>query len=362
MHYTKSIGLCLLGVFFISNTHSEVLSWRANVDQQYETRVTLNESVASINSITAKPEIILNKSLNQEVAAKNESTIPYISRLPSFPKTDITPGSVWTQKAVVTYDLSSFGYPEPVTVEVPVTYTFIDIAEIDARSYPHIKAEWFPVYIPATSLAKRTGIIRLSGASSMEIYWDNKSGSPKRSSLTEEVQYLFNTNASLLLKKETAEIFKTVTDIQREKDVSDLNKLISSQQVANVEIKQSNEGIVLSIENIQFDAESAKMADSEKAKLTKVGTLLSSLKNRKLKIIGHSANPAGSDEEELLTLSTLRAQAVADFLVESGIKTEDAVIAVGMGGSKPIASNETTEGRSKNRRVEILIIDEENKE
>jgi len=45
--------------------------------------------------------------------------------------------------------------------------------------------------------------------------------------------------------------------------------------------------------------------------------------------------------------------------VQSGIKTADQVIASGMGGSKPLASNDTSEGRSKNRRVEITILDEE---
>lgn len=200
----------------------------------------------------------------------------------------------------------------------------------------------------------------------MDLFWDNKSGCPKLFTLTEETQYLFNTKASLLLKKETTEEFKTVVNIVREQVlsvreqvVSDLIKQIATQNVANVEVKQTEEGIVLSIENIQFEAESAKLVETEKAKLTKIGGLLASLQNRKLNIIGHAANPAGSNEAELLALSTARAQSVADFLVQSGIKAADSVIATGMGGTKPLATNDTSEGRTKNRRVEILIMDEE---
>ena len=193
----------------------------------------------------------------------------------------------------------------------------------------------------------------------MDLYWDNKSGCPKQFSLTEENQYRFAEQTALLTKRETSNEFKTVTDIVREQVLKQLNDQIKSQKVQNVEVKQTDEGIMLSIENIQFDAESSVLAESEKAKLKGIGALLSALKNRKLSIVGHAANTAGSDETELVSLSTARARAVADFLVQSGIKTADQVMASGMGGSKPLATNDTSEGRSKNRRVEITILDEE---
>jgi len=193
----------------------------------------------------------------------------------------------------------------------------------------------------------------------MDLYWDDKSGCPKQFDLTEENQYRFAENTALLTKKETSEEFKTVTDIVRERVTKQLNDQIKAQKVQNVEVKQTDEGIMLSIENIQFDAESSVLSDAEKAKLKGVGALLAALKNRKLSIVGHAANTAGSIEADLVTLSTARAQSVADFLVQSGIKTADQVVASGMGGSKPLDTNDTPEGRSKNRRVEITILDEE---
>ena len=117
----------------------------------------------------------------------------------------------------------------------------------------------------------------------------------------------------------------------------------------------------LSIENIQFEAESAVLVDAEKKKISNIGKMLASLKGRKLSVIGHAANIAGSDETELVDLSTKRAQSVADYLVQTGIDS-GTIVASGIGGSKPLASNDTPEGRSKNRRVEIVIMDEEVKE
>ena len=359
MYCKKTTVLFVLAFFMLINTHSEVLTWRANAGQQYETQQTVKESVIGLDSTTVKPTLIIKSAPFQEVAAQNKSTIPYLQSIPAFPRNSVEPGTVWTETGKVTYDLSAFGHKEAITVEVPVTYTLLEHSEIEGRSYFHIMAQWYPTYTLPANIAKKTGILRLRGASGMNIHWDNKSGTPKRSELTEEIQYLFGGNTSLLVKRLTGEEFKTVSEITREQVVSELIKQIAEDKVANVEVKQTEEGIVLSIENIQFGAESASLADEEKAKISQIGALLASLKNRKLNIIGHAANPSGSDEAELLALSTLRAQAVADFLVESGIKTADSVIATGMGGSKPLDTNETPEGRTKNRRVEILIMDEE---
>jgi Outer membrane protein and related peptidoglycan-associated (lipo)proteins len=359
MNLKKSTGLAVLAFFLLFDATSEVLTWRANAGQQYGTKTTIKETVTALDSITSKPVLITEDAPMQEVAAENKSTIPHLHGIPSFPRNAINPGDVWTEKASISYDLSGFGLPDSLTVEMPVHYTFLEMSEIDSRSYYHIRAEWYPFFIMKGPEAKRSGIIRLSGASSMDLFWDNKSGSPKRSNLTEELQFRFDGNRSLLHTTETTEEFKTVTDIVRERVIKQLTEQIATQQVANVEVKQSEEGIVLSIDNIQFEAESAVLADTEKAKLTNVGKLLASLTDRKLSVIGHAANPAGSDEAELQALSQTRAEAVAAFMVESGIKTADMIVATGMGGSKPLASNDTPEGRSKNRRVEIVIMDKE---
>ena len=61
----------------------------------------------------------------------------------------------------------------------------------------------------------------------------------------------------------------------------------------------------------------------------------------------------GSDEHNQ-RLSERRAGSVKDFLAAQGIEM-NRMIAVGYGEYRPVASNDTNEGRSKNRRVEIVI-------
>lgn len=65
------------------------------------------------------------------------------------------------------------------------------------------------------------------------------------------------------------------------------------------------------------------------------------------------ADDSGTDAINI-PLSTRRAQAVADFLVARGV-AGDHLAVMGLGSIDPVASNDTTDGRAKNRRAEIVV-------
>ena len=73
-----------------------------------------------------------------------------------------------------------------------------------------------------------------------------------------------------------------------------------------------------------------------------------------VKISGHTDNTGRESHNK--TLSTKRAEVVAEYLIENGV-SQDRVTFEGFGSSKPIAPNSTDVGRNKNRRVELLIHD-----
>lgn len=82
--------------------------------------------------------------------------------------------------------------------------------------------------------------------------------------------------------------------------------------------------------------------------------------DRRILIEGHTDNQpvrvaAGSRYTDNMELSFLRAKAVADILIKNGIPL-DRISVTGYGDSRPAASNDTYEGRLKNRRVEIKLI------
>jgi OOP family OmpA-OmpF porin len=77
---------------------------------------------------------------------------------------------------------------------------------------------------------------------------------------------------------------------------------------------------------------------------------------QRISIEGHASNE-GEDQHNLL-LSKARAEAVRAYLIAKGVAA-DRLSATGYGETKPIASNDTDEGREKNRRVEFHITKQE---
>ena len=63
------------------------------------------------------------------------------------------------------------------------------------------------------------------------------------------------------------------------------------------------------------------------------------------------------DERSRQELSEKRAESVAQYLIQLGVKDNYHIFTQGKGAKEPVASNNTESGRSKNRRVEITILD-----
>ncbi|WP_438020559.1 OmpA family protein [Sorangium sp. So ce315] len=77
---------------------------------------------------------------------------------------------------------------------------------------------------------------------------------------------------------------------------------------------------------------------------------------KKIAIEGHASSDGADDHN--MKLSDRRAKAVMEYLVQHGIP-QDMLTAKGFGETKPIADNETEEGREKNRRVEFNIVEQD---
>ncbi|WP_044871718.1 OmpA family protein [Pseudomonas sp. LFM046] len=108
------------------------------------------------------------------------------------------------------------------------------------------------------------------------------------------------------------------------------------------------------VRDLLFSFDSAKLDPADEAKLDDVATRLKNeAPNAKLTVTGHT-DSVGSDKYNQ-KLSERRAQAVADYLVRSGIPASSIVSVNGAGESQPVADNATKDGRAMNRRVEIQI-------
>lgn len=107
----------------------------------------------------------------------------------------------------------------------------------------------------------------------------------------------------------------------------------------------------IAVYGINFDsAKSAVSADSEPV-LTQVREMLAAHPELKIKIEGHTDNVGGQAAN--LVLSQQRAAAVKAWLVRNGV-ADNRLTSEGLGDSRPVAPNDTDDGRRKNRRVELV--------
>jgi outer membrane protein OmpA-like peptidoglycan-associated protein len=87
--------------------------------------------------------------------------------------------------------------------------------------------------------------------------------------------------------------------------------------------------------------------------LDKLVKLMTTNAAMRIEVGGHTDNVGGDADNQ--KLSEQRANAVRTFLLEHGIAAER-VVAKGYGESKPVAGNDTDEGRAKNRRTEVTVL------
>jgi len=107
-------------------------------------------------------------------------------------------------------------------------------------------------------------------------------------------------------------------------------------------------------EKVQFAYNKAEILAASDDLLNDVATVMKQHPEvKKIRIEGH-ASSEGNDKYNK-DLSDRRAKAVMEFLVDAGVDPER-MEAIGYGEERPIADNETEEGREKNRRVEFNII------
>lgn len=101
-----------------------------------------------------------------------------------------------------------------------------------------------------------------------------------------------------------------------------------------------------------FETNKSELLPQSFSEIDKLVQYLNTADNTSIKISGHTDNTGNQDQNK--TLSEARAKAVADYLIQKGIdKTR--ISFIGYGGSKPIASNDTENGKQLNRRVEFII-------
>lgn len=166
------------------------------------------------------------------------------------------------------------------------------------------------------------------------------------------------TETEAAMAKEKAEVAREAAE-QAEKEAALAQEKATANRVMELEkelaefkAQETERGLVLIVGDVQFAPNHEKLTPEAMRKLYPLVTMLKEQPKRHIRIEGHT--DSSGEKSYNLDLSQRRADAVRDFLMENGISAER-ITARGYGEENAVASNDTTEGRRENRRVEVIV-------
>jgi outer membrane protein OmpA-like peptidoglycan-associated protein len=139
---------------------------------------------------------------------------------------------------------------------------------------------------------------------------------------------------------------------QAEREKGELRAQLLSQLNSILQTRDTARGLIVNMSDVLFDTGSYTLKPGAREMLAKISGIVLAHPGLNLQIEGHT-DSVGSDEFNQ-QLSEHRANSVGNFLAQQGVSTSS-ITARGFGKTQPVATNDTPEGRQRNRRVEIVV-------
>lgn len=281
--------------------------------------------------------------------------MPVVRNVPVFPRGDLKPGDSWTAEGHEAHDFrDSFGIPDPYRIPFTANYTYLGEREWKGDLYPAIAVN-YRIQNDSPEVRGPHWPRRIRGSSEQIIFWDHDLGQPRF--YREQFSMIFELAGGRTIEfrgDAEAEILEAEI-MDKERLASEVAEAIEELEVKDVSVRIDDEGVTINLENIQFLPDSARLMESERVKLDRIAEILERYASRDIEVAGHTALAGTAAGRE--KLSGERAAAVADYLIGKGARSADRVIIRVYGAERPAADNATEEGRRRNRRVEITILE-----
>lgn len=281
--------------------------------------------------------------------------VPQVRDVPVFPGRNLKVGETWISEAHEVHDFSAnFGIPEPYHIPFFADYQYLGERKWKNKTYPAFSVK-YQVESQPRAVTGRVWPTRIAGNFNQIVYWDSGMGQPVASS--ESFKYVFTLSDGNTIEYRgtaEAEIIESHR-MDKEKMLGEIIEEINRLDIHDVSVRVVDEGITISLDDIQFRADTAIMLPGEQEKLDKITEILLRYQERDILVGGHTALAGTAEGRE--KLSTERASVIADYLIAHKARPPERVVVRGYGANKPVAENITEEGKRKNRRVEITILE-----
>lgn len=285
--------------------------------------------------------------------------MPVVRDVPLFPVGDVQPGQSWTAPGSETHDFrSSFGIPDPFSFPIVANYTYRGNEDRNGVSCAVIAIE-YEIFHKVTLPAGATGMypVRIAGSSRQKYWWDLANKRPVYYTESFDFIFTFTTGDEVEYAGDADGELVESQPLDRSRVAGEIQKEIQKQGIPDVTVKPTEQGVTITMENVNFPPNSDTLLPAEQEKLARIAEMLKRYPDRDIAVTGYTARAPGYTEEDYQNLSNLRARAVANFFLSVGARKAEQMTARGMGAQSPIGDNATEEGRKKNRRVEITILE-----
>jgi outer membrane protein OmpA-like peptidoglycan-associated protein len=281
--------------------------------------------------------------------------MPVVRDVPVFPGKDIKVGEAWSYEGHEVHDFrDNFGIREPYRIPFTANYVYLGNREWKGKDYAAFSVK-YSIDSRPQAVSGRMWPRRIQGNSDQMVYWDFKQGQAAAYQETFRYKFEFSNGRTIEYRGTAeAEIIES-RRMDRERIAEEIAGDIERLDIADVTVRVVDEGVIISLDDIHFEADTAVMLSGEREKLDKILDILTRYQDRDILVGGHTALAGTAAGRQKLSVE--RASVVADYLIERKARTPDRVTVRGYGADKPLASNSTEEGRIKNRRVEITILE-----
>lgn len=284
-----------------------------------------------------------------------DDLMPVVRNVPLFPQRELQIGEQWSAPGYEVHDFrQAFGIRDGFRFDTQVTYRYVAETQLNGVDVDEIEAVSFASFVPPFNDPLLP--VRVVSQVNQTLYWDNEAGRLYACKENFDVLFLFRDGKSWNFRGVSESQIIEVLPMDRQTVMEELRKTFKSDQIG---IEEKEDGIALTLKNLQFYPDEDRLLPGEEKKLEEIAEALKQLSDFDIRVIGHTAK-AGSAKRRL-QLSLDRAGKVAEELIRLQARKASQILIEGKGAEEPVASNDSEKGRSLNRRVEILIVDEYNR-
>ncbi len=315
------------------------------------------------------------------VSTNGDKNISFVKDVPVFLETTIQKGDTWKGDSVEYLSIPIMNQKVPIPIKIYYSYAGYDSLPQSYFSDSKDTGIELPVFFiqytiddyvyPPEQQRRDASFVRINASFEIFMWWNDLYHRPEFYTEDYIMYFIYNgmqdTQNIQVEGTVTSKVFPVVSTTSTDTTVlprieNELREALedtvetSERTQDTTSLVQRNEkGIQVSFEDILFYPNTDIPVDSLAVMLNSIVSVLKKYAPRNLLIEGHTADVGSISTQK--KLSVQRARVVKEYL-QNELGWDDSYFELqGYGSEKPVASNDTKEGRGKNRRVEITILE-----